>query len=155
MQEECLPSFQAWLHDNGETRTCFQGDPPAFGVKDFMDKFRIDDHKLMYHVGRVADWNQGKIPVLLAHPAAAGHGLNLQGYCQHVLWHSMTWDLELYEQFIARVLRQGNRYEHVTVHHIIAKDTIDEVMMRALRGKAKVQSRLLSALKDYRLDKRK
>lgn len=97
-----------------------------------------------------AEWNLGNIPVLLVHPAAAGHGLNLQGNCQHVLWHSMTWDLELYEQTIARVLRQGNKYDHVTVHHIIAKDTIDEVMMRALRGKAKVQNRLLTALKEYR-----
>ena len=97
-----------------------------------------------------AEWNLGNIPVLLVHPAAAGHGLNLQGNCQHVLWHSMTWDLELYEQTIARVLRQGNKYDHVTVHHIVAKDTIDEVMIRALRGKAKVQNRLLTALKEYR-----
>lgn len=97
-----------------------------------------------------AAWNRGEIPVLLAHPQAAGHGLNLQGSCHHVLWHSLTWDLELYEQFNKRVLRQGNKFSHVTIHHLVAKNTIDEVMVRAVKGKAKVQNRLLLALKDYR-----
>lgn len=101
------------------------------------------------------EWNQGNLPVLLGHPQAIGHGLNLQAECQHVLWHSLTWDLELYEQFIQRVLRQGNPFSHVFVHHIIARGTVDELIMRALRTKARVQNRLLSALKEYRQERAK
>jgi len=98
-------------------------------------------------------WNAGKIPVLLGHPQAMGHGLNLQGSCGHVAWHSLTWDLELYQQFTQRVLRQGNTNKRVVVHHIIAEDTIDEVVLRALRTKDRTQGSLLNALKDYATSK--
>lgn len=98
-------------------------------------------------------WNAGEIPVLLGHPQAMGHGLNLQGACGHVLWHSLTWDLELYQQFTQRVLRQGNEKKRVIVHHLVAKDTVDEVILKTLRAKDRTQGSLLQALKDYATDR--
>lgn len=98
-------------------------------------------------------WNAGEIPVLLAHPKAMGHGLNLQGAGNHIIWHSPTWDLELHDQFIKRVERQGNKASHVFVYYVIASDTVDEVVMKAIARKGKVQTRLLDALKDYRSNK--
>jgi len=95
-------------------------------------------------------WNRGEIPMLIGHPQSLGHGLNLQKAGQHVVWHSLTWDLELYDQFIRRVRRQGNQHAQVFVHHIIARGTIDIAMLRAINRKDKVQSRLLDALKEIK-----
>lgn len=94
-------------------------------------------------------WNAGQIPLLFGHPASVGHGLNLQGAGNHVAWYSLTWDLELYEQFVRRVFRQGNKFRHVFVHHFLAKDTVDVAVLRALRRKTRVQGGLLDALRDY------
>lgn len=99
--------------------------------------------------GFVADWNAGRIPFMFGHPAAMGHGLNLQFSGNNVCWYSIPWDLELYDQFIRRIRRQGQKAEQVFVHHIVAKDTIDEVKMRALKRKIKTQQGLLDALRDY------
>lgn len=93
-------------------------------------------------------WNRGELPVLFAHPQAAGHGLNLQESGCHVCWHSMTFDLELYEQFIRRVLRQGNTSKRVFVHHLIMRDTVDELMLIAVKRKAKGQQGLFDALQE-------
>ena len=91
-------------------------------------------------------WNNGKIPVALIHPASAGHGLNLQtGGCA-LVWFSLTWSLELYQQTNARLWRQGQK-ETVVVHHIIAKNTIDENVMVALAKKDTGQAALLRAVK--------
>jgi SNF2 family DNA or RNA helicase len=103
----------------------------------------------------IRDWNAGKIPVLLGHPASMGHGLNLQDAGNTVCWYGLTYDLELYEQFNRRVLRSGNTHKHVTVHHIVARDTVDEVILRALRRKEKSQGALLDALKDYKKEKKR
>lgn len=92
-------------------------------------------------------WNAGVLPVLLAHPQAIAHGLNLQEVGHHVCWHSMTFDYELYDQFIRRVLRQGNSSKRVFVHHLIMRRTVDEVVMYALKRKAKNQGALFDALK--------
>jgi SNF2 family DNA or RNA helicase len=96
----------------------------------------------------IEDWNNGNTPVLLAHPMSAGHGLNLQGAGHAVIWYSLTWSLEVYEQFIRRLWRQGQK-NHIMVHHIIAKDTIDEAIMLAVRRKDKTQQNLLNAVRDY------
>jgi SNF2 family DNA or RNA helicase len=92
-------------------------------------------------------WNAGKLPVLLGHPQAMAHGLNLQEMGHHVCWHSLTWDYELYDQFIRRVLRQGNKSEKVFVHHIMARGTIDEVVLAAVKSKRRGQNALFDALK--------
>lgn len=95
----------------------------------------------------IADWNDGKIPVALIHPASAGHGLNLQSGGNHIVWFGITWSLELYSQTIARLWRQGQSEKTVIVQHIVADDTIDEQILKALKNKDKTQSALISAVK--------
>lgn len=94
-------------------------------------------------------WNAGKLPVLLGHPQAIAHGLNLQEIGNHVCWHSLTWDYELYDQFIRRVLRQGNKSKNVFCHHIIARGTIDEVVLAAVKSKRSGQNALFDALRKF------
>lgn len=91
-------------------------------------------------------WNRGELPLLLAHPASAGHGLNLQESGFHVAWHSMTWDYELYDQFIRRIRRSGQKSKRVFVHHVMASGTVDEIMLIALKMKDKGQQALFKAL---------
>lgn len=93
-------------------------------------------------------WNAGKLPVLLAQPQSVAHGLNLQGVGAAVIWHSLTWDLENYEQLVRRIWRQGQK-ERVVVHHLVARGTVDEAMMAALGAKDRTQRALLGALKQY------
>jgi SNF2 family DNA or RNA helicase len=97
-----------------------------------------------------AQWNAGELDVLLGHPAAMGHGLNLQkGGCRHVCFYGIPWDWELADQAIRRIRRPGNRHADVFVHYICAVKTIDEVKLRALKSKDKSQRGLLDALKLY------
>ena len=91
-------------------------------------------------------WNAGEIPMALIHPASAGHGLNLQAGGSTLVWFSLTWSLELYQQTNARIWRQGQK-ETVVIHHIIAKATIDEDVMAALAKKDAGQAALLRAVK--------
>lgn len=94
----------------------------------------------------IADWNAGKIPVALIHPASAGHGLNLQQGGSTMILFSMFWSLELYQQVLKRIHRQGQKHT-VVIHHIIAKGTIDEDVMKALQRKEKTQNALIEAVK--------
>lgn len=94
----------------------------------------------------VHQWNEGKIPMLLAQPQSAGHGLNLQAGGHIIVWFGLTWSLEYYQQANARLMRQGQT-QPVIVHHIITKDTIDERVVTVLQGKAKGQAALLDAVK--------
>lgn len=94
----------------------------------------------------IRDWNKGKIPVALIHPASAGHGLNLQEGGSILIWFSLTWSLELYQQTNARLHRQGQK-ETVTVYHIITKGTIDEDVIKSLKKKDKIQEQLINAVK--------
>lgn len=94
----------------------------------------------------IADWNTGKIPVALIHPASAGHGLNLQSGGSTLVWFSMTWSLELYQQMNDRLWRQGQEHT-VVVHHILTRGTIDEDIMRALEKKDVSQSALVEAVR--------
>lgn len=96
----------------------------------------------------VTDWNAGKIPMLLCHPASAGHGLNLQHGGHIMVWFGLNWSLELYQQANARLARPGQK-ESVIIHHLICKDTYDERAMDVLRGKDLSQQALLDALKSY------
>jgi len=93
-----------------------------------------------------ADWNAGKIDLLLAHPASAGYGLNLQQGGHHVIWFGLNWSLELYEQANKRLHRQGQQ-ERVIIHRLITQGTRDEDVAAALEGKQDVQNALLEALK--------
>jgi len=94
----------------------------------------------------VDDWNAGKIPLLLAHPASAGHGLNLQAGGSMIVWFGLNWSLELYQQFNGRLHRQGQT-KPVRIVHLVAQDTVDERVLEALENKDSTQSALLKALK--------
>ena len=95
----------------------------------------------------MADWNSGKIPVAVIHPASAGHGLNLQGGGSTLIWFGLTWSLELYQQTNARLLRQGQTSDTVVIHHIIADGTIDLLILKALQVKETSQNKLINAVK--------
>jgi SNF2 family DNA or RNA helicase len=119
--------------------------------------YQHDKDRLLHHLKKlkprllqtdqdIKDWNQGKVQVLLAHPASAGHGLNLQTGGNIIIWFGLTWSLELYQQANARLWRQGQK-QTVVIHHIIAKETIDERVMKALEDKDVSQAALIEAVK--------
>lgn len=95
----------------------------------------------------ICRWNKGELPVALIHPASAGHGLNLQAGGSTLIWFGLTWSLELYQQTNARLWRQGQMSETVVIHHIIAKNTVDERVMIALQEKEEIQASLMDAVK--------
>lgn len=92
------------------------------------------------------DWNEGKIRLLVINPASAGHGLNLQAGGNIIVWFSLTWNLEYYQQANRRLYRQGQK-KAVVINHLIAKGTVDEDVLSRLQGKGKVQENLLSYIK--------
>lgn len=94
----------------------------------------------------ISDWNDGKIPVVLIHPASARHGLNLQNGGSTLVWFGLTWSLELYQQTNARLYRQGQK-NTVVIQHIITKGTIDEQILKALQKKNKTQADLIDAVR--------
>ncbi|MEO1042352.1 MAG: DEAD/DEAH box helicase [Pseudomonadota bacterium] len=97
--------------------------------------------------GVIEKWNRGEIPQLFAHPQSAGHGLNLQAGSHIAVWFGLPWSLELYQQFNARLHRQGQT-KPVIIHHIVTQDTVDQTVVAALARKDTTQSALLHALKD-------
>ena len=100
-----------------------------------------------------AAWNSRTVEVLLAHPASAAYGLNLQEGGNHVIWFGLNWSLELYSQANARLHRQGQT-QKVIVHHLITQDSRDEDVIAALHDKKSTQDRLIDSLK-ARIDKAK
>ena len=92
-------------------------------------------------------FNAGIIPLLIAHPASAGHGLNLQGSCAHVCWFGLTWNLEHYDQALRRVWRQGNTATHVIIHHLCIKDSLDGSVISALESKDKAQTNFMESVR--------
>lgn len=99
----------------------------------------------------IADWNAGRIPLLFAHPASAGHGLNLQDGGNIIVFFGLWWNLEEHEQIIERIgptrQAQAGHNRPVFVHRIVAKGTVDELVVARLKTKASVQSLLLDAMK--------
>ena len=144
--EEIIESLQGkpalvayeYAHDLERLRVRFGREVPFIGGGVTPKRFREIE----------AAWNRGELPVLFAQPQSVAHGLNLQGTEGAVIWHSLMYDLELYEQFIRRVWRQGQKHK-VIVHHIVAEKTVDEAIMLALKKKDRTQQALLGALKDY------
>lgn len=107
---------------------------------------RIKEVRVLDTDADIADWNAGKIKVLLAHPASCGHGLNLQYGGSILVWFGLNWSLELYLQANARLNRQGQK-NAVRIYHILTKDTIDEKVLEVLNGKNIRQEELLEQLK--------
>ena len=121
--------------------------------------FRHDHERIMRHLTEkgymprdirtdkdIADWNDGGIRVGLISPASAGHGLNIQKGGHILIWFSLIWSLEMYQQTNARLWRQGQT-EVVTIHHIVCKDTVDEDVLNALEHKDMTQQKLIAAVK--------
>lgn len=102
---------------------------------------RLDDDK------HIKAWNNKELTVGLIHPASAGHGLNLQAGGSTLVWYSLTWSLELYQQTIGRLYRQGQKDNIVVVEHIVAKGTIDEKIAKVLQLKQNTQNALIEAVK--------
>ena len=95
----------------------------------------------------IKKWNNKELPVALIHPASAGHGLNLQSGGSTLVWFGLTWSLELYQQTVARLYRQGQSSGTVTLIHILTGETVDERMMTALAEKDSTQAALINAVK--------
>lgn len=118
--------------------------------------YRFDeDRRRLLHLDGAVDvktphavdrWNRGNIPILIAHPASAGHGLNLQRGGSLMIWYGMTWSSEEYVQGIGRLVRQGQPSPAVAVHHIIARDTVDEQVLDVVQGRITRQDALLKVL---------
>lgn len=119
--------------------------------------FRFDRDRIMERLKKykprelkgnrdIEEWNAGKIQVLLAHPASAGHGLNLQAGGSVIVWFGQTWSLELYQQFNARLYRQGQR-NHVVINHLILEGSHDEDVIKSLKSKDQKQNALMDSIK--------
>ena len=115
-------------------------------IKERLNSIKVD-FKEIDTDKTIKEWNEGKIPVGLIHPASAGHGLNLQAGGSTLVWFGLTWSLELYQQTVARLYRQGQKDKTVVVIHIITDGTIDENVMRALKNKDMTQRALIDAVK--------
>lgn len=113
------------------------------------DKERIEKRFKVREIKTADDikqWNKGMIDLALIHPASAGHGLNLQSGGSTLVWFSLTWSLELYQQTNSRLYRQGQK-DTVVIHHLITKNTIDEDIIKSLKRKDKTQEALMKAVK--------
>ena len=97
----------------------------------------------------IKDWNAGRIPMMVGHPASMGHGLNLQSGGHTLVWFGLGFNLEHYLQMNKRIHRPGQEHK-VIIHHIIMKGTIDEAVMGALKRKAGSMNELLKALKEWK-----
>ena len=95
----------------------------------------------------IAKWNKGEIPVLVGNPQSIGHGLNLQGGGRTIVFFSCDFNLENYLQFIKRLARQGQEADHVFIHHLVIKDSIDEYILQVLTKKDSLQTSLLNYLR--------
>lgn len=111
---------------------------------------KIKGARILENEKDIADWNAGRVQVLLAYPASVGYGLNLQEGGHVIVWYGLTWSLELYQQANARLYRQGQE-KPVIIHHLIAEGTVDEEAMAALQNKDTSQAALLAALKERRV----
>ena len=120
-----------------------------YSFKHDLDKIleAVSGARVLNGLEDIRDWNDGKVRVLLAHPASVGYGLNLQEGGHTIVWYGLTWSLELYQQANARLYRQGQE-KPVIIHHLIAEGTVDEQAMAALQAKDTSQAALLAALKE-------
>lgn len=112
-------------------------------IKTHLKKYKPEELKGSAHI---KEWNEGKIPFMLAHPASAGHGLNMQAGGSTIIWFGLPWSLELYQQANARLDRQG-QVESVIIHRLLTKGTMDEDVLKALDRKSTGQNALMEAVK--------
>lgn len=158
--EEPIKNGYETLHDSKikvlESLQCELAGKPILAAWKF--KFTLDQmvksefrYEEIKSKGVIDRWNAGKVEALVGHPKSVGHGLNLQkGPCKDVVWVTLTDVPELYTQFNARIVRQGSSQEKVTIHRIIARDTIEEVVVRRMEKKNCTEREFLKMLEEYR-----
>lgn len=133
VEEACgKPVLVAWTYQFDRDR-----------VMKYLSKYKPRELKTTKDI---QDWNDGKVQLMLAHPASAGHGLNLQAGGNIIVWFGLTWSLELYQQFNARLYRQGQK-QGVVIHHLYMAQTHDEDVILALKNKDRVQMSLMNSIK--------
>jgi len=115
-------------------------------IIDRLSRLKLN-YSTLFKTEHIEKWNKGEYQIGLIHPASAGHGLNLQFGGYNLVWFSIPWSLELYQQTNARLYRQGQKSNIVVIQHIVTKGTIDEKILTALSSKDKVQSALIDAVK--------
>lgn len=142
--EPALVAYE-YKHDKERIQKYLAKHAPQFKDAPFIDGSTKNKQLKRY----VRGWDKGEYPVMFAHPATAGYGLNLQGKGGIVVFFSMTWNLEDFEQFYQRVWRQGQK-RRVLVYLIMARNTVDEVMYKSIKVKDEGQQRLLRAMEKYR-----
>lgn len=111
-----------------------------------LEKFKKYKPEVLKDNDTIKRWNEGKIRILCMHPASGGHGLNLQAGGNIVVWFGQTWNLEHYQQLNKRLHRQGQKNE-VIIHHLVAHNTIDQDVVKALEGKGRTQDDLMQSIK--------
>ena len=115
-------------------------------IEERLDKLKIE-HKRIDSDESIREWNAGRLPVALVSPASAGHGLNLQSGGNIMVWFGLTFSLELYQHTVARLWRQGQKSETVTIEHIVTEGTVDEHILDVIEGKESSQNALMKAVK--------
>lgn len=127
------PVLIAWTYKHDESRMLAR-----------LKKYKPVQFKTGQHI---KDWNAGKIQIMMMHPASGGHGLNLQGGGNTIVWFGQTPSLEMYQQLNARLYRQGQQSSQVIIHHLITEGTLDVDVMRSLKNKGSIQEGLMQAIK--------
>jgi SNF2 family DNA or RNA helicase len=120
-------------------------------ITERLEKLGVDHQKLDSDES-IRKWNAGQLQVGLIHPASAGHGLNLQSGGNCLVWFGLTWSLELYQQTVARLWRQGQTSGTVSVIHIVTDGTVDQRILKALEAKDSTQAALIEAVKAEVMD---
>lgn len=141
--EPALVAYE-YGHDKERLQRYLKKCAPQFKDAPFVDGKSKPDY--IRKVKR--QWDKGELPVIFGNPATVAHGLNMQGKGGIVIYFALTWDLENYEQFYQRVWRQGQK-RRVLVYLILARDTVDEIMVHSLKYKDKGQQRLLRAMEHH------
>lgn len=131
---------------------CNPGDPILVFYNFLADREallkRFPKARVLNDSADISDWNSGKAPMMIAHPASVGHGLNIQEGGHIIVWYGLPWSLELYQQANGRLYRQGQKSRTVVINHLVNEGTADEQVLKALRNKNVTQSSLMAALKE-------
>lgn len=151
---KCVEIHSCKLEAFTELIEAAQGQPVLvfYNFRHELERLRAALKKLRLNVGELKSpddidrWNRRELNVLLAHPASAAYGLNLQAGGSHIVWFGLNWSLELYQQANARLYRQGQQ-SRVIIHHLVVRNSADELVMAALQSKTDSQDILLEALK--------
>jgi SNF2 family DNA or RNA helicase len=155
------PVHKSRLTALDEIMESLNGSPLLLAVQ-FVEEVNMIREHLKYEVPAVyskttnkqtkehmAAWDRGDLPVMVVHPQSVAHGLNMQSAAWNIAWFSMPWSLDLWDQLVARLWRQGQKSKRVVNTSFCAKGTIEEVMHHVLTGKAKTQNEVLEGLKRY------